>query len=75
MNLVKRKKIEILEDAVVIYTNGERELVNAICINDKGIFTGHMINKNKFMEGGGIPKNSIKSIVGGKKRFVYKINS
>ena len=36
---------------------------------------GHMIDKNKFMEGGGIPKNSIKSIIGGKKRLVYKINS
>ena len=75
MNLVKRKKIEILEDAVVIYTNGERELFNAININSRGVFTGHIINSNKYMEGGGIPKNSIKSIIGGKKRLVYKINS
>jgi hypothetical protein len=72
MNQLKRKKIEILEDAVVIYDSGEKETYNAISITNRGIFTGHLINHHEFVEGGGIPKNNIKKIYSRKKRMVYK---
>ena len=74
MNQSKRKKIEILEDAVVVYNSGEKEILNAINISDNGVFTGHVVNHYEFVEGGGIPKNNIKKIIGGKKRMVYKKN-
>ena len=68
------EKIEILEDAVVVYNSGEKEILNAINISDNGVFTGHVVNHYEFVEGGGIPKNNIKKIIGGKKRMVYKKN-
>ncbi len=74
MNQIKLKKIAILEDAVVVYSSGEREILKAINVSNNGVFTGHLINHCEFVEGGGIPKNNIKKIIGGKKRMVYKKN-
>jgi hypothetical protein len=75
MNQTKRKKIEIIQDAVVIYKDGERESISAIDVSKRGVFTGHIISKDEYMEGGGIPKNNIRKIIGGKKRLVYKVNA
>jgi hypothetical protein len=75
MNQTKRKKIEIIQNAVVLYTDGEMERINAIYVNKNGVFTGHITNNNEYMEGGGIPKNNIRKIIGGKKRIVYKVNA
>ena len=71
MNQSKRKKIEILEDAVVVYDSGEKEILNAINISENGVFTGRVVNHYEFVEGGSIPINNIKKIIGGKKRMVY----
>ena len=74
MNQIKRKKIEILENAVVVYNSGEKQIINAINISDRGVFTGHLINHKEFVECGGIPKNNIKKIIGGDRRVVSKKN-
>ena len=71
MNRNKRKKIEILENATVVFNNGEKEILDAVNVNHKGVFTGHLRNHSEFVEGGGIPANNIKRIIGGKKRVVF----
>jgi hypothetical protein len=70
MKQENRKKIEILVDAIVEFKNGEREIIEAINVRDTIIITGHMINDNEFMEGGGIPKENVKKIIGGYKKLV-----
>jgi hypothetical protein len=72
MKEIKRKKIMIIEDAIVEYISGKKEIHNAININERVVFSGHMINRYEFIEGRGIPKNNIKNIIGGQKRIVYK---
>lgn len=72
MKGLKRKKIMIIEDAIIEYISGIKEIHKAININDRVVFSGHMINRYEFIEGRGIPKNNIRKIIGGQKRIVYK---
>ncbi len=64
--------IEILENAIVIFDNGDKELFDAIQITNNEVIFGRILNKDGFVEGGCIPKNSIKCINVGAKRTVYK---
>jgi hypothetical protein len=63
-----QKKWEIIENVIIIYTGGKKEYFRAIYISDDGIFTGRIIN-NKFVNGGFIPRNNIKSITGNTKKL------
>lgn len=65
--LKKLKKIEVLENVNIVYTDGKKDFFEAICVSDDGIIIGRVIN-NKFVNCGFIPKNNIKSIKGNTKR-------
>ena len=53
------KKIVILKDVIITYTDGKKEFFKAINISNKGIYTGR-IKENKFVNCGFIPKDIIK---------------
>ena len=59
----------IIKDVIITYTDGKKEYFKAINISNKGIFTCRIINNNKFMEVGFIPKNNIKFIKGNTKKI------
>ena len=67
--------IEILENATVFYTDGTQEKYDAIHITDKWVFTGHVLNNEVFVEGGGIPKENVKHIEHNAKRKIRKKKS
>jgi hypothetical protein len=70
------EKIEILENVIIIYSNGKKDIFEAIHITDEGIHIGRIINNYEFLKGGFIPKNSIKHIFSnGKKIFFKNINN
>jgi len=62
--------IEILENATVIFNDGNRTLFDAIHITDKIVIIGRIMNHEEFMESGGIPKHNIKNIEASTKRKV-----
>ena len=64
--------IEILENAIVIFKDAVKRIVDTIQITDEGVVTGFILNREVFVEGGFIPKRNIKHIEGGTKRLVYK---
>ena len=80
--------IEILENATIIYDDGDKAIFEAIFLTDKReIIFGQILTVEKadhcksvssidchkiFMECGGIPKDNIKSIEGGTKKIVLK---
>ena len=80
--------IEILENATIIYDDGNRAIFETSYITDKGmILIGRILKVEKtdlcksissidchdiFRECGGIPKDTIKSIEGGIKKKVFK---
>ena len=81
-------KIEILENATIIYDDGDRAIFKAIFLNDKKVIIfgeiltienqdrsksyGNIDCYDVFLECGGIPKDNIKSIEGGTKKIVFK---
>lgn len=83
--------IEILENATIIYNDGDRAIFKAIFLTDKKeIIFGQILTVENadhcksvssidchaiFRESGGIPKDNIKSIVGGTKKSVLKKNT
>ena len=80
--------IEILENATIIYDDGDKAIFEAIFLTDKReIIFGQILTVEKadhcksvssidcheiFMECGGIPKENIKHIEGGIKKSVFK---
>ena len=71
-NQNKFEIIDILEMAQIIYSDGKKDFFEAIQISNNGVFTGRIINNN-FVNGGFIPKNSIKQILcNGKKIYFNK---
>ena len=79
--------IEILENATIIYDDGDRAIFEAILLTDQGVIFGQILIVEKtdlcksissidcheiFRECGGIPKDNIKSIEGGIKKKVFK---
>ena len=80
--------IKILENATIIYDDGNRAIFEAIFLTNKGeIIFGQILKVEKsdhcksvssidcheiFMECGGIPKENIKHIEGGIKKPVFK---
>ena len=74
-NHEKYSKIQVLEDPIVEYKDGRKELFTALHITNEGIYTGHIITESRyptFVGEGGISKNSIARIVGGTTRQVYQ---
>ena len=87
MNNKKFKKIEILENALIIYSDGNKEVFDGIKVkNDKVIIGRFKTIKNNnvkknlksfkkyieiFVETGVIPESNIKNIKGGKKRLIF----
>ena len=67
--------IEILEMAKIIYNDGKMDIFNAIYKANEGVYTGRIINQNEFINGGFIPKENIKEIIGGIKRKMLKKKS
>ncbi len=70
--------IEIMENATIIYNDEDRAIFKAIFIkNKREVIFGQVFfvedeNLYYFSESGGIPRDNIKSIVGGTKKFVLK---
>ena len=79
--------IEILENAAIIYDDGDREIFEAIFLTDNEVIFGWILKiektddcksvssidcHEKFIESGGIPKDNIKHIKGGIKKKVFK---
>ena len=74
-NKNKFEIINIIEMTQIIYSDGKKDFFEAIQISENGVFTGRIINNN-FVNGGFIPKQSIKHIFSnGKKIFFKKINN
>jgi hypothetical protein len=67
--------INILEMAQIIYSDDKKDFFEAIQISENGVFTGRIINQNEFINGGFIPKQSIKKIKGGTERKIRKKKS
>ncbi len=83
--------IEILENATIIYDDGNRAIFEAIFLTAEGeIIFGQILKVEKtdlcksissidcrdiFRECGGIPKDNVKRIEGGTRRTVYKKKS
>ena len=65
---------DILEMAQIIYFDGKSDFFEAIQISDNGVYTGRIINNN-FVNGGFIPRQNIKEIIGGIKRKILKKKS
>jgi len=65
----KTEKVEILQNATIIYTDKVKESYEAIQITDKGIVIGRILN-NEFMRFGFIPQCNIKDIKNGSKRAI-----
>jgi len=63
------EKIEILQNATIIYTDKVKEQYEAIQITDKGIAIGRILD-DEFMRYGFIPDYSIKQIKNGSKRQI-----
>jgi len=53
---------EILENAIIIYSNGKKELFRAIKLTKEGIITGRIRDNGEFINGGFIAKTNIKTI-------------
>ena len=67
--------IDIIEDAIVVYRDGKKELFDAIYVTKTRVSTGHIITAkghHEFIEGGGIPRDNILRIEGGKTRHMHK---
>ena len=67
--------IDILETVQIIYSDGKMAILEAVQIADEGVYTGRISNNNEFIDGGFIPKQSIKEINGGTKRKLYIMKS
>ena len=80
--MLKKKSIEnefeiinILEMAKIIYSDGKMDIFNVIYKANEGVYIGRIINQNEFINGGFIPKENIKEIIGGIKRKMLKKKS
>jgi hypothetical protein len=69
------ENVNILEMAQIIYSDGKMAIIEAVHIVDVGVYTGRIRNRNEFIDGGFIPKQSIKKIKGGTKRKIYIMKS
>lgn len=65
--------INAIEMAQIIYNDGKKDFFEAIQISENGVFTGRIINNN-FVNGGFIPKQSIKHIFSNGKKLYFKKN-
>ncbi len=61
---------DIFEMVQIIYSDGKMDIFQAIQISVNGVFTGRIINNN-FVNGGFIPKNSIKHIFSNGKKIFF----
>ena len=69
-NINESEIINILKKAQIIYSDGKKDFFEAIQILDNGVFTGRIINNN-FVNGGFIPKKSIKHILSNGKKINF----
>ena len=75
LNKYEFEIINILEMAKIIYKDGKKDIFDAIYITKEGIQTGRIINNYEFINGGFIPKDNIKNIIGGIERKIHKRKS
>lgn len=61
------EKKEIITDAIIFFKDGEIKRFNAIKEKNRLIIFGHIENENQFIEDGGMLKDIIRHIEGGKK--------
>ena len=66
--------IEILENAIVIYTDGNREIFEAIRMTDRGVIIGRVLD-DEFVDCGFISKGNIKEIRDGVKKQIPMMKS
>jgi len=70
--------IEVMENAVVVYTDGVKEQFEAVYLTDKRVITGRIYKSNgseEFKEHGFISRQNIKHIYNGSKRKVKNMRS
>jgi hypothetical protein len=70
--LEKLKEIEILKDATILTTTGEKEYFDAIYLNTTGIFFGKINSLEEFVEIGFIPKHNVIKILSGEKTYTLR---
>ena len=75
LNKYEFEIIDILEMVNIVYSDGKKEFFKAIQILDNGVFTGRIINNDEFINGGFIPKQNIKKIIGGTERKIRRKKS
>lgn len=70
--------IEIMENAIIEYSDGVKEQFDAIYLTNKRAITGRIFNiegEEKFIQNGFVPRKNIKNIYNGSKRKVQKMES
>jgi len=67
------KSFEIIENAVIIYNDGAIDIFEAIYVDDTEVVFGRIIDKNRFIRIGGIPKINIKDVIESRENKKYKI--
>ena len=69
--------VDIIQNAIIIYTDGISEFFDAIRVTDKGVIIGRILEKDKteeFIDCGFISNRSIKKIKKGTKiKIVQRI--
>jgi hypothetical protein len=70
-NIRAFERVEVLENATVIYTDGVTEQFEAVRLTDGGVIIGRIMNEGgheEFVACGFIPRRNIKKINEGAKR-------
>jgi len=57
-----KEETKIIENAIIIYSNGKKELFQAIQMTEDGVITGRLTSNGEFIDGGFIAKINIKTI-------------
>lgn len=65
-----QKKLIVLENVKITYTDGKTDYFKAINITDEGVNTGRIIDNKDFIRGGFIPKENIKLIKWDSRRII-----
>ena len=66
--MITKNRSEIMKNVLVIYTDNVQERFEAICIRDKMVIIGRIL-EGEFVNCGIIPKGNIKEIHDGSKKI------
>jgi len=70
----KSEMIEIIQNAIVIYSDGVKEQFEAVCMTNRGVIIGRIMD-DEFFDCGFISKGNIKEIKEGVKKKIHMMKS